>query len=117
MNKILESAVVLLEASDAGQLFNDGQVSDNLRAIACSEYISRDVFYGRCLGFQVRQPHPMQQHLQVFCSQYTILLLWQAYHHMLVHPLLINVHVQCIYGNSAHVHTTPICSIPVQQDQ
>ena len=53
MEKILKNAVVLLEASEPQQLFKEGELSERLRMIVCSEYISRDVFYGRCLGFQV----------------------------------------------------------------
>ncbi|CAI8049801.1 Hormone-sensitive lipase [Geodia barretti] len=52
MNKILENAAVLMDASAQGQLFGEGEVSERLRGIVCSEYIARDVFYGRCLGFQ-----------------------------------------------------------------
>ena len=53
MEVILRHTVILLEASPSHQLFNDGEVSETLRKVVCSEYISRDVFYGRCLGFQV----------------------------------------------------------------
>ena len=53
MNKILENAAVLMDTSVQGQLFGEGEVSERLRGIVCSEYIARDVFYGRCLGFQV----------------------------------------------------------------
>ena len=53
MNKILEATAILLEASSPSQLFKDGQLSKKLLAMACADYISRDVFYGRCIGFQV----------------------------------------------------------------
>ena len=53
MEVILRNTVILLEVSPSHQLFNDGEVSETLRKVVCSEYISRDVFYGRCLGFQV----------------------------------------------------------------
>jgi hormone-sensitive lipase len=52
MDKILYYAVMLMEASPPNELFNDGEVSETLRMVVCTEYISRDVFYGRCLGFQ-----------------------------------------------------------------
>ena len=54
MERILFHAVKLLESSPPNQLFNDGEMAESLRKVVCSEYISRDVFYGRCLGFQVR---------------------------------------------------------------
>lgn len=53
-NTILLNAVLLLEATPSNQLFSEGEVTETLRKLVCSEYISRDVFYGRCLGFQVR---------------------------------------------------------------
>ena len=53
MKKILKNAVVLIDSSEKSELFVEGEVAERLRTIVCSEYISRDVFYGRCLGFQV----------------------------------------------------------------
>ena len=71
MDKILYYAVMLLEASPPNQLFNDGEVSETLRTLVCSEYTSRDVFYGRCLGFQVRL-HVYMLQLHVCMVQHNI---------------------------------------------
>ena len=48
-------AVTLMNANRPPNLVNDGEVAESLMKIACTEDPARDVFYGRCLGFQVRR--------------------------------------------------------------
>ena len=46
-------AVNLMEACSAPHLFNDGELSQAFKKLVNTEHMERDVFYGRCFGFQV----------------------------------------------------------------
>lgn len=50
---MVESAVTLMNANPPPVLMNDGDVTEALMMLACTEDVARDAFYGRCLGFQV----------------------------------------------------------------
>ena len=43
----------MMEVQPAPQLFSDGDLSQMLVKVLFSEYLSADVFYGKCLGIQV----------------------------------------------------------------
>ena len=53
MELLVENAVLLMNANPPPVLMNDGEVCESLMKLACTEDVSRDAFYGRCLGFQV----------------------------------------------------------------
>ena len=50
---MLGHAVQLMATCKPPQLLEDGEMAENLKKVACIGEVARDVFYGRCLGFQV----------------------------------------------------------------
>ena len=53
LETILGHAVQLMENCKPPHLLEDGKMAENLKKMACTGDVARDVFYGRCLGFQV----------------------------------------------------------------
>ena len=53
MSVLLRNAVTVMDSSVNSDLFASGATTAELQRQAVTEYLCRDVFYGRLLGFQV----------------------------------------------------------------
>jgi hormone-sensitive lipase len=71
LEKICRIVIALMTISDPPVLYNTREMKNCICLLLCSESINRDVYYGRCLGFQYSQGlKPILQFLAIAMASY-----------------------------------------------